>query len=66
MKPALCHADFYGDNVADGGEALSSILNGKPLLALNFSNMVMTVDEATVHEARPLRGQQLQPSLATA
>ncbi len=66
MKPALCHADFDAEDAADGREALSSILNGKPLLALNFSNMVMTVDEATVHETRPLRGQQLQPSLATA
>ena len=68
MEPALCHADFGGDDAADGGEALASILNGKPLLALNFSNMVMTVDEATVHEsaaALPWTG-QLQPSLATA
>jgi len=66
VKPALCRADFGAEDAADGREALSSILNGKPLLALNFSNMVMTVDEATVHETRPLRVQQLQPSFATA
>ena len=66
VKPALCQADFNAEEAVDGGEALSSLLTGKPLLALNFSNMVMTVDEATVHDAQGLREVQMRPSLATA
>ena len=66
MRPALCRADLGDGDVPDGGEALACILNGKPLLALNFSDMVMTVAEATVHDAQPFRAGQLQPSFVTA
>ncbi len=70
VKPAQCRAELVADDIVGGGggEALASILNGKPLLALNFSNMTMTVAEATVHNARPSRATQaqLQPALSIA
>ena len=71
VKPARCHAELDADDMlagGGGGEALASILNGKPLLALNFSNMTMTVADATVHDVRSSRAAQAQvhPAFAPA